>query len=259
MPNTFLSSSFISKELLKSAKILKNLNINVLISGASGTGKKTLARNIDKEAKIILAKDFQELLEKGFKNFKAKCIIIDKFEDFNNLDLLELWLKNSKTRIIALAKTNALNKKILEHFCVNLEIPALESRLEDKNILSKKFAKQAKELLGKELFDKTKQTNKAEENTDLENAHLLKQKIYLNYFFEHIKKDELLLLMEKFILKNFSKDFEDFKYKDFLYLYEAPLLKIAKEKYKSQVKMSKHLGLNRTTLRKKLEANKDFL
>jgi len=259
MANTFLSSSFISKELLKSAKILKNLNINVLISGASGTGKKTLARNIDKEASLILAQDFQELLEKDFRSFSPKSILIDKFEDFNNPDLLELWLKNSKTRIIALAKTNSLNKNILEYFCINLEIPSLESRQEDKNILSKKFKKEAKELLGKEHFNKTKKTENTKEEIELKNAHLLKQKIYLNYFFENIKKDELLLLMEKFILKNFSVNIDCFNYKDFLYLYEAPLLKIAQEKFKSQVKMSKHLGLNRTTLRKKLEANKDFL
>ncbi|MBD3830017.1 MAG: Fis family transcriptional regulator, partial [Arcobacter sp.] len=48
-------------------------------------------------------------------------------------------------------------------------------------------------------------------------------------------------------------------YKDLSYIFEVPLLKAATKKYKSQVQVAKHLGLNRITLRKKLEIYKDLL
>jgi DNA-binding protein Fis len=48
-------------------------------------------------------------------------------------------------------------------------------------------------------------------------------------------------------------------YKDLLYLFEVPLIKASTKKYKSQVQVAKHLGLNRITLRKKLDIHKELL
>ena len=48
-------------------------------------------------------------------------------------------------------------------------------------------------------------------------------------------------------------------YKNLLYLFEVPLIKASTNKYKSQVQVAKNLGLNRITLRKKIEQHKELL
>ncbi len=87
-------------------------------------------------------------------------------------------------------------------------------------------------------------------------THSLRKSIYFSYLFETIGEDEILMFMEKYMLSNMHGENS---YKDFLYLLEVPLLKASQKRYKSQVQMAKHLGLNRITLRKKLDIHKDFL
>ena len=48
-------------------------------------------------------------------------------------------------------------------------------------------------------------------------------------------------------------------YKNFLHLYEAPLIKAGFDKFKSQLQLSDRLGLNRNTLRKKIAENDKYL
>jgi len=48
-------------------------------------------------------------------------------------------------------------------------------------------------------------------------------------------------------------------YRNFLYLYEVPLIKAGLNKFNSQLKLSDKLGLNRNTLRKKIADNKQYL
>ena len=47
-----------SKEILNSAHLLQNLELNALIIGESGVGKKTLANYILENAKVFKAKKF---------------------------------------------------------------------------------------------------------------------------------------------------------------------------------------------------------
>jgi DNA-binding protein Fis len=65
-----------------------------------------------------------------------------------------------------------------------------------------------------------------------------------------------MMLLEKFMLDTMQGENA---YRDLVYLFEAPLLRASQKKYKSQLQMSRHLGLNRITLRKKLEIHKDLL
>ncbi len=88
------------------------------------------------------------------------------------------------------------------------------------------------------------------------NAHSLRKSIYFSYLFETVGEDEILMFLENYMFTNLQGENS---YKDFLYLFEVPLLKAAKKKYKSQVQMAKYLGLNRITLRKKLDTHKELL
>jgi len=88
------------------------------------------------------------------------------------------------------------------------------------------------------------------------NAHSLRKSIYFSYLFETIGEEEILLFLEKYLGENLEGENS---YKDLLYLFEVPLLKASTKKYKSQVQVAKHLGLNRITLRKKLDIHKEAL
>ena len=63
-------------------------------------------------------------------------------------------------------------------------------------------------------------------------------------------------LFEK--MANDDKQNENF-YRDFSYLFEAPLLRASQKIHKSQLQMAKFLGLNRITLRKKIEQYKELI
>jgi DNA-binding protein Fis len=47
-------------------------------------------------------------------------------------------------------------------------------------------------------------------------------------------------------------------YRNFLYLYEVPLIRAGLKRFKSQLQLADKLGLNRNTLRKKIAENKEY-
>ena len=137
-----------------------------------------------------------------------------------------------------------------ELFSITLEIPPLEERKEDIKPLAKKFSKEAGAILGIDT-----EPSRLIINTS-KNAHSLRKSIYFSYLFESIGENEIMMLLENYVLDNMEGENS---YRDFLYLFEAPLLKASQKKYKSQVQMAKHLGLNRITLRKKLDNYKELI
>jgi DNA-binding protein Fis len=64
-----------------------------------------------------------------------------------------------------------------------------------------------------------------------------------------LKKDQMMGILENF-LYDYMQSHDD--YKEHLELFEMPLLKASKRRYKSQLKMAQKLNINRNTLRKKL-------
>ncbi|HIP54777.1 MAG TPA: Fis family transcriptional regulator, partial [Sulfurimonas autotrophica] len=77
-----------------------------------------------------------------------------------------------------------------------------------------------------------------------------------NYLLQDIQESELMDIMQQYFLKNMGSHSD---YRNFLYLYEVPLIKAGLKKYKSQVQLAESLGLNRNTLRKKIIENKKYL
>lgn len=247
----FIANSKVSKELINSANLLKSLAVNTLIVGDTGTGKKTLAQEIASNAKIYKAKTFQEDIVSSIITIEENEIILDSIEDITNIDALLDWQKSHNIRIIATSKKKNLNTRLQELFSITLEIPPLEERKEDIKPLANKFANEAKEVFGDDVDKPSKLIINISNN-----AHSLKKSIYFSYLFESIGENEIMMLLEKYISQNLQGENN---YRDFLYLYEAPLLKSAQKEYKSQLQMAKYLGLNRITLRKKLEQYKDLI
>jgi len=246
----FIAKSAISKEILNSAMILKTLTVNALIIGDTGTGKKILAKTIVPNAQIFNANELQNDIHDNVLTLNNETIILDRIEDITDVNSLIEWASSNQIRVLATSLKNNLSQKIKDFFAITLTIPPLEKRKEDIKPLADKFVAEASSI----LTDAKTKPEKLIINIS-KNAHSLRKSIYFSFLFESIGENEIMMLLEKYFYDNMDGNNN---YRDFIYLYEAPLLKASQKKYKSQLQMSKHLGLNRITLRKKLEQHKEL-
>jgi DNA-binding NtrC family response regulator len=247
----YIAQDEVSKEILNSAKLLQAVNVNALIIGSIGVGKKSLAKFILPNSKIYEAKILQKDIHDDVINIQNTAIIIDKIHEITNTGLLLNWIETNNIRIIAISHNDNLNKDLKEIFSINLEIPNLERRDLDTKDLIKKFSKEASLILDMETISLSKLIINISKNT-----HSLRKSIYFSYLFETIGEEEILMFQERYLSEHLEGENS---YKELLYLFEVPLLKASTKKYKSQVQVAKHLGLNRITLRKKLETHKELL
>ena len=247
----FIAEDGISKEILNSAKLLQAVEVNALILGNAGTGKKSLAKYILPNSEIYEAKNLQKDINDDILTFQNQAIIIDKINEITNIDLFLKWVEENNIRIIAISNTENLNQKIKDIFSINLEIPNLSKREEDTKALVNKFSNEASSILDLPKISSSKLIVNISNNT-----HSLRKSIYFSDLFETIGEHEILMFLEKYLSENLKGENS---YKDLSYIFEVPLLKASIKKYKSQVQVAKHLGLNRITLRKKLEIYKDLL
>jgi DNA-binding NtrC family response regulator len=247
----YIAKDSISKEILNSAKLLQAVEVNALILGGSGVGKKSLAKYILPNSEIYQAKDLQKDIIDDMVALQSRAIIVDKIHEITNIDIFLRWLEENNIRLIAISNTENLNQKLKDIFSINLEIPDLIKREEDTKALVSKFSFEASSILDMPLINHSKLIINVSNNT-----HSLRKSIYFSYLFETIGEHEILMFLEKYISENLHGENS---YKELSYIFEVPLLKASTKKYKSQVQVAKHLGLNRITLRKKLEIYKELL
>ena len=247
----YIAKDGISKEILNSAKLLQAVEVNALILGESGVGKKSLAKYILPNSDVYDAKDLQKDIIDDIVILQNRAIIIDKINEITNIDVFLKWIEDNSIRIIAISNTENLNQKLKDIFSINLEIPPLCKREEDTKALVTKFSQEASTILDMTLISQSKLIVNISNNT-----HSLRKSIYFSYLFETIGEHEILMFLEKYISENVHGENS---YKELSYIFEVPLLKASTKKYKSQVQVAKHLGLNRITLRKKLEIYKELL
>jgi DNA-binding NtrC family response regulator len=247
----YIAKDSISKEILNSAKLLQAVEVNALILGGSGVGKKSLAKYILPNSEIYQAKDLQKDIKDDLVILQSRAVIVDKIHEITNIDVFLEWLEENNIRLIAISNTENLNQKLKDIFSINLEIPDLIKREEDTKALVSKFSQEASSILDMPLINNSKLIINVSNNT-----HSLRKSIYFSYLFETIGEHEILMFLEKYISENLHGENS---YKELSYIFEVPLLKASTKKYKSQVQVAKHLGLNRITLRKKLEIYKELL
>jgi len=242
----FIVNSRASKEALKSANILKSLNINVLIEGPKGVGKETLARYIANEAPVL--KDNLLEIENLPKN--SQSVIILNIQECKNLHLLEAISK--KFRIIATSNSATKSEIVEKIFPIKIYLPPLKERKEDILPLAEKFLDEVKNS-----FSSNIDLDLDSIDFDLsENGDSIKKEVYFHFFIKNIKESQIIECLEKYFEEKIGTKND---YKEFLYLYEVPLIKAGFKKFKSQLKMAEMFGLNRNTLRKKINENKDRL
>jgi len=245
----FITSSEASIQAKKTAGLLKTLNVNAVIVGEHGVGKKTLAAYILPEASIYDASNFDELL---VALESTSEIIITNIETSPNLQRLTDSIRENSVRIIATSSHSPLDERIDELCSIKLKIPPLQEREEDIDSLVKLFLEEAHTLFGgsEEFFNK-------KTTPDLsQNGHSLRRQIMIDYLLQDINDNDLMELIGNYLYDKLGSKND---YKEFLYLYEVPLIKAGIKKFKSQLQLSDKLGLNRNTLRKKISDHKNYL
>lgn len=245
----FITASDASKEAFKTATLLKTLSVNSLIIGEAGVGKKSLCKYILPDAPVLDASNLDEILTTIESSNK---IIIINLENSPNFNKVIESINSNNVRVIATAKSSFYSEYIDDLFSIKFEIPPLSQRLEDVEFLVEKFATEASILFGSN--DKILFENFAPDLS--ENANSLKRQVMANSLLEDITDRELMDIIQNYLSNRLGSNSD---YRNFLYLYEVPLIKAGLEKFKSQLQLSDKLGLNRNTLRKKIADNSDYL
>ncbi len=245
----FITKSKASKEALKTATLLKNLNVNAVIRGERGVGKKTLARYIMPEAEVISAKNYNEIL--SLLENTSKLIIYD-IQELANIKVVMEEAQKRNVRIIATSSKTYKNEELDKYFSINFLLPSLKERPEDVEYLIKRYIEEAKEIF---LIDKNIKLERFKPDLS-QNGISLKRQVIISLLLKDIDEKEIMQIVYNFLYDRLGGNND---YKDFLHLYEAPLIDAGLERFKSQLQLSQILGLNRNTLRKKIHDNKKYL
>jgi len=246
---SFITASSASNQAKKTASLLKTLSVNALIMGESGVGKRTLASFILPDASIVDASNFDELL---VALESSKELIITNIDNSPNLNRLLETIKELQVRVIATARQSLNNELVDDLFSVKFDIPPLREREEDVLFLIEKFIQEAAELFGE-----NRTFNSENFKADLsQNANSLRRQVMINYLLQDIQDSELIEIIENYLYDKLGSNSD---YRNFLYLYEVPLIRGGLKKFKSQLQLADKLGLNRNTLRKKIAENRQYL
>lgn len=236
---TFFTTSEKVEHIIKSFNLTKTLFVSSIIIGEPHIGKKTLARYLFPNAFLVSGAD-QKAVEDALENYNE--IIISDFEKLSNPSTLDF---NHK-RIIATANYMGNASLIDELFAFIYMMPSLKERHEDVQYLKKLFIQDSCSTL---MIDESK-VEIENVPTDLSlNSKSLKKFIYLDIVKLSMDQKEIQEVVYQYLLKHLEGNDG---YREYLGLYEKPLIEAGLEKFGSQLQLSKVLGINRNTLRKKI-------
>ena len=239
----FLYGSKYYEKIIKGLKLTKPLFVASIIIGPEHTGKKTLAKKLFKKAVFIDAKKVNNI-EKAMSD--GNSFVIYNFEHIKNIDAINFENRS----ILALANHKPPTKKLEQIFSFIYEIPPLSERPEDLDLLIEHF----KKLAIKELSLPKEQIENLEikrEKLDLSsNNKSLRASIFKQALYSTLQREDLEEILYEYFLRNIEKESN---YAKNLSLFEIPFIKAGLEKYRSQLQLSNALGINRNTLRKKVD------
>ena len=218
----FLAKSSYLQQIQNIANMAKDLKLNVYIWGEKGVGKTFLAKYIAPDALI------------NPKNISSNYPVI--VEDFDKLTSFN----KTENILIATGEKPIHKENLKKFFDLDIELKPLKEHPQDIEEFMNYFINQAQEEL------KTDKEIKITTPDISENLNSLKRQIFKKALFN--SKEEILEELFEYYLKE-HKSYEE-EIKDF----EKTLFMAMREKYKSKLKISEKLSLNRVTLTKKMKA-----
>jgi len=236
-PVQFLSNSAQINNIIKGLTISKSLFVSVMIIGEPHTGKKSLVKMLFPNSKFIDANNEEEML-KALDSYDE--VIIYNFEAIVNPEMLNFENK----RVIAIANKITNSSAIENKFAFIYHIPPLREREEDIKLLSDYFGKSIKKEFSLDDIEIDYR------DIDLsENIKSLKASIYKKLIINNLAQKDIENLLYDYLYKKIDGNNA---YREYLPLFEKPLIEAGLAKFKSQLRLSTVLGLNRNTLRKKI-------
>jgi DNA-binding NtrC family response regulator len=238
----FIAQSEASKNALNMATLASTLPVMVLIFGEVGVGKKSLARVVAPDAVCYDAKELQKMMSENSINLQEfEILILSDIDRVNNIKQFIEKLEKHHIKVIATATQE--KESFGEKFAVRIDILPLSKRKEDLQLLSQNYLNDANRLFSTDV-----------KIDDIEmdfskNSISLRESIYRGVLFNSIDERQIKSLLEVFLLKQMDERTE---YKDLLEIFEIPLIKACRAKFKSQLQMASALNINRNTLRKKI-------
>ncbi|MEN8727116.1 MAG: helix-turn-helix domain-containing protein [Sulfurovum sp.] len=236
---TFFTKSDKIQHIIKSFNLTKTLYVSSIIIGEANTGKKTLARYLFPDTPLVSGES-QEEVKIALENNDE--LIITDFEKLSNQSSLDFTNK----RIIATANYMGNQELIDDLFAFIYMMPTLQERPEDVNHLKNIFIKEALSTLM--IEDDTFESDDIPLNLS-KNSKSLKRSIFLHLYKYSLDDKDIQEILYHYLLKNL--DGND-GYREYLGLYEKPLIEAGLKKFGSQLQLSQVLGINRNTLRKKI-------
>jgi DNA-binding NtrC family response regulator len=236
-PVQFLSNSAQINNIIKGLTISKSLFVSVMIIGEPHTGKKSLVKMLFPNSKFIDANNEEELL-KALDSYDE--VIIYNFEAVVNPEILNFENK----RVIAIANKITNSTAIENKFAFIYHVPPLRERDEDIKLLTDYFGNNMKKEF---LLNDIKIEYKDIDLSD--NIKSLKASIYKKLTLTNLTQKDIEKILFDYLYKNIDGNNA---YREYLPLFEKPLIKAGLVKFKSQLRLSSVLGLNRNTLRKKI-------
>lgn len=240
----FITASSASKNALNLMMVSSTLPLNILVFGEEGVGRKRLIKTVFPDTLTYDALELESLyLEKKVDFSTDKEIVVYDIDKAGNVKQLVEQLEADGLKIIA---TAGVQKDIfVEKFLVKVDITPLAQRPEDTKILVEDYMQKAKEL-----FRIESDIEPTAIDINLENNSIsLKESIYRSLLLGSIGQKQMMDVLEQFLSKEIE---EKTDYKELLEIFEVPLLKAMRKKYKSQLQMANKLNINRNTLRKKM-------
>jgi len=234
----FITNSIQVQNIIKGLTLTKSLFVSSILIGEPHSGKKTLIHQLFPTA--IYADGANPAQLEQLLEIYEELIIIN-FEKLHNIE--KLHFKNK--RIIAIAD-HITNEKIIDSlFAFIYQMPPLKERKEDIDLL-------AAHLLGEIKTNLALQKDLAIDTDKLDiskNMLSLRRSVYYQVFAQSLDETQIEEMLYNFFLERLKGKND---YKNYLFLYEKPLIEAGLKKFGSQLKLADILGINRNTLRKKI-------
>jgi len=234
----YISQSPEIKSIIKNLTLTQSLFISSILIGEKHTGKLALIRSLFPKSVYIDGNNLEELT-KALDNYNE--VIIYNFESITHIDQLNFENK----RIIAIANHVQNSSLIEEKFAFIYHMPPLRERMEDVEMLIQYYTNRISYAL---MIDNPKEITI--DQVDLsENIKSLKASIYKELITSNLGAEDIEKILFEYLYKHMEGNNA---YREHIALYERPLIQAGLAKFKSQLKLSSVLGLNRNTLRKKI-------